>query len=107
MADNHPVVVAVDPRCTPDTVGYIPTFLHLDDPRPAKEQFAERYVYGGWRHQDGFTKGRRRYELQYPGDPPLSPLAIMMIGEEIVTVYAHSYVAIWQKDGSFEACRMD
>jgi hypothetical protein len=44
---NHPVVLALHPRCTPDHVGFIPTFLDTDDPRPAREQFQERNVYGG------------------------------------------------------------
>ena len=34
---EHPPVIALDPRCTVDHVGFIPTFLDLDDPRPAAE----------------------------------------------------------------------
>lgn len=104
---THPTVVAIHPDCTPDTVGFIPTFLDMDDPRPAKEQFAERYQWGGWRPQEGFTQGNQRYSLNYPGDPPLSPMAAMVLGDELVMVYRYGYVAIWQKDGTFEACRMD
>ena len=103
----HPVVLLVDHRAHPDHVGFLPTFLDLNDPRPAAEQFQERYLYGGWRPQEGFTKGRRRYELLYPGDPPLTPIAAMQLGDETIMVYWHGYVAIWQQDGSFEICRMD
>lgn len=104
---NHPPVVAIHPHCTPDHVGFIPTFLDLDDPRPAKEQFAERYIYGGWHNQEGFKKGNQRFTLHYPGDPPLKPIAAMQLRDETIMIYPYAYVAIWQKDGTFEACRMD
>ena len=104
---NHPLVFALHPRCTVDHVGFLPTFLDLDDPRPAAEQFQERYVHGGWRNQSGFKTGKQRYSLHYPGDPPLNPIAVMHLRDETIMVYEHAYVAIWQKDGTFEACRMD
>lgn len=104
---NHPPVFALHPRCTVDHVGFIPTFLDEDDPRPAAEQFQERYIYGGWRNQSGFKKGNVRYSLRYPGDPPLYPIAAMQLRDETIMVYDCGYVAIWQKDGTFEACRMD
>lgn len=104
---THPTVVALHPRCTPTHVGFIPTFLDLDDERPAAEQFQERYIYGGWRNQEGFTRGDVRYSLKYPGDPTLLPIATMQLRDETIMVYEHGYVAIWQKDGTFEACRMD
>lgn len=104
---THPIVVLLHPRCTHDHVGFIPTFLDENDPRPAREQFAERYVYGGWRNQEGFEKGNVRYSLKYPGDPTLRPIATMKLRDETIMIYDHAYVAIWQPDGSFEACRMD
>jgi hypothetical protein len=104
---RHPPVYALDPRFHPDHVGFIPTFIDLEDPRPAAVQFQERYVYGGWRNQSGFEKGNVRYSLKYPGDPTLHPIAAMQLRDETIMVYPHGYVAIWQKDGSFEACRMD
>ena len=102
-----PTVFALHPQCTPDTVGFIPTFLDHADPRPAREQFQERYVYGGWRNQPGFTEGNEPFSLNYPGDPPLLPMALIPFRDENIIVYRHGYVGIWQKDGSFEACRMD
>ena len=103
---KHPPVGLLVPGAE-DYVGYIPTFLDMDDERPAREQFNERYVYGGWRPQSGFQKGNRRYSLSYPGDPELHPLAVTALRNEIIMIYRHGYVAIWQKDGTFEACRMD
>lgn len=102
-----PVVIMLDPHATPDHVGFIPTFLDLDDPRPAREQFAERYVYGGWHPQSGFTQARGAFCLDYPGDPTLTPLAAIPFRDEMVMIYPYAYVGIWQKDGSFECCRMD
>jgi hypothetical protein len=90
---NHPHVLILDMRYA--------------DPRPAKEQFAERYEYGGWRNQEGFTAIGGTPTLQYPGDPPLKPIALMQLRDELIFVYLHGYVSIFQKDGSFEACRMD
>ena len=105
---RYPTVIILDMRYSdPNFVGFIPTFLDLDDPRPAKEQFAERYHYGGWRNQEGFTAIGGTPSLQYPGDPPLNPIAVMSLRDELIFVYLHGYVSIFQEDGSFEACRMD
>jgi hypothetical protein len=105
---TYPIVLVLDMRyADPNFVGLIPTFLDTDDPRPAKEQFAERYHYGGWRNQDGFVNRNGTPVLIYPGDPPLKPIAMMALREEAIFVYLHGYVSIFQQDGSFEACRMD
>ena len=105
---TYPRVLILDMRyADPNYVGFIPTFLDTDDERPAKEQFQERYEYGGWRPQEGFTALAGSPTLQYPGDPPLSPIAVMTLRDELIFVYLHGYVSIFQKDGSFEACRMD
>ena len=103
-------ILILDPRCNPDhDVGLIPDFLDVDDPRPAGEQFQERYVYGGWHPQTGFTCDAKsgRFWLRYPGDPPLKPLAVIPFRSEMILIYPGAYVAIFQPDGSFEACRMD
>jgi hypothetical protein len=103
-----PRILIIDPRCdVGHDVGFIPTFLDEDDPRPAREQFQERYQWGGWHPQDGFTTRGGRPTLYYPGDPPLHPLACMAFRDEVIFVYPGAYVAIFQPDGSFEACRMD
>jgi hypothetical protein len=97
-------VIAIDPRFHLDDLGYIPTFLDENDPRPAREQFNERYC-SGWRPQPGFTN--REAVLHYPGDPPFKPLACFEWRDEMIFFYKHAYVAIFQPDGSFEVCRMD
>lgn len=90
---------------TAEHLGLIPSFLDRDDPRPAKEQFNENYI-AGWRPFKGFTKGDN-HELQYPGDNPLKPVAVTHLRDEVIILYPYSWVAIFQPDGSFEACRMD
>lgn len=102
------LVLQLDPRIHPaDAVGFIPDFLDEGDPRPAREQFNERYQ-SGWRPQEGFTKeGRHSFTLRFPGDPPLYPIALIPFRAESIMIYRYGYVAIFQKDGSFEACRMD
>ena len=105
---KHPTVIILDMRyADPNYVGFIPTFLDLNDPRPAAIQFQERYEYGGWRNQEGFTAIDGTPTLKYPGDPPMKPIAVMRLHDEVIFVYLHGYVAIFQEDGSFEACRMD
>lgn len=92
---------------TPDHIGLLPDMLDLADPRPAREQFNERYGYGGgWLPMSGF-KLLRNSALQYPGDPPLLPRAVTKLRDEVILVYDYVWVLILQKDGRFEVCRMD
>lgn len=89
-----------------DICGFIPTFLSLADPRPAREQLDAHYQHGGgWRPQEGFT--RHGVNLYYPGDPPLKPLAMARFRDELIFVHEAEYVCIVQPDGSFEASRMN
>jgi len=98
-------------------VGAIPFFLRENDPRPAREQFAERYAHGGgWSPFEGFAlsvreapEGTRQgaYAIQYPDDPPYFELARAKLREELILVFPHAWVAIVQPDGSFEISRMD
>ena len=99
-------IVLLHPRAHPDCFGYIPGFLDEDDPRPVAEQFNERYM-GGWNPQDKFKHNPRTGEMFYPGDPPMPPVAAFKWKDEMVMLYPHAYVAIFQADGSFEICRMD
>ena len=96
--------VALLPGGTPDHVGLIPHFLDEADPRPAKEQFDERYS-GGWTPQPNFKMNG--FTLKYPGDPPMQALAMMALRDEVILVYESAFVVILQRDGSFEVCRMD
>jgi hypothetical protein len=95
-----------------DFVGMIPAFLHFLDPRPAAEQFDEKYAFGGgWRPMEGWTTEKfsdtNTLGIKYPGDPVLLPVARINFREEVVWVYAHAWVAIEQPDGRVEISRMD
>ena len=91
---------------TPEALGYLPGFLDENDQRGAREQFQERYVFGGWSPFPGFKMGDR-FQLLYPGDPPTIPLAWTLLRDERIVFYQHSWVAVIQPDGSFEVSRMD
>ena len=96
----------IHPKATPDMLGYVPRFLMDGDPRPAREQFEERYEFGGWKPNRGFSKDDRDF-IKYPGDPALPPIAQRMLRDERVVMYPSSLFAIIQPDGSFEIARMD
>jgi len=99
------VIVLVRPHSV-EELGLIPYFLDEKDPRPAREQFNERYAHGGgWRPQPGYSMNGAI--LKYPGDPPFEPIAMMTLHDEKILVYEYGVVAIVQRDGSFEVCRMD
>lgn len=91
----------------PDWLGYLPDFIVNDDPRPAREQFDERYIFGGWRPQPGWTRNPETGAMKYPGDPAMKPIAERRLRDELILLYASSYVAIVQPDGSFEMARVD
>jgi hypothetical protein len=90
-------------------LGYIPGFIHEDDPRPAKEQLNANYAHGGgWFPMTGFiVVDRDSMKLKYPGDPAMTPLYSAKLREEEIYVYSHAWVVIVQKDGSWEMARMD
>lgn len=89
-----------------DMLGYVPAFLLDDDPRPAREQFQERYVYGGWRPIKGFTKDAAD-GLHYPEDPVLPAVAYRMLRQERIVMYPGAVFAIIQPDGSWDVARLD
>ena len=98
-------VYGMDPCCTVDDVGFIPTFLDLDDKASAAEQFDAKYI-GGWHNQPKVSIDDK-FVMHYPGDPPLKPLAYIPFRTERIFVYPYAFVVIMQADGSFESCRMD
>lgn len=87
-------------------LGYLPGFIVESDPRPCREQIAERYVYGGWRPQNGYTI-KDGSTLHYPGDPPIHALAVSVLRDETLILFQHDLLAIIQRDGSFEVSRID
>lgn len=98
----------IDPRCTLEHLGYIPTFLSEVDPRPAKEQFDDNYRHGGgWRPFTGFKLDLETMTLSFSEDPPMLPLAVGRLRGEKIFVYPHAWVLIIQADDSWEIARMD
>lgn len=91
-----------------DILGYLPDIFIDGDPRPAAEQANERYL-GGWHPQDGWSLKSENGVLvaRYPGDPPLRPLAITQLNDEVLLLYPHAYVCVMQPDGSCQMARMD
>lgn len=89
-------------------VGLIPFFIQQSDPRPAAAQFNERYAHGGgWMPMDGWTLDPDTHAITYPGDGPLEPIDAFELRDETIAIYEDAWVAIVQKDGSFEVSRMD
>lgn len=96
-----------------ESLGALPYMLSSDDPRPAREQFNERYGFaGGWRPFRYFTLGENNELIaprdpEEPDEPPLFPVADGKLRDELILFYPHAWVAIVQPDRSFEVCRMD
>lgn len=91
-----------------EQLGLLPFFIDPQDPRPAREQLDANYQHGGgWQPIEGFTRKKGTGDLCFPGDPPLSMIAFMRLRDERVEFYPHAFVAIVQKNGSFEVARMD
>lgn len=90
----------------PEALGYLPDFLSESDPRSASEQFHANYPFGGWAPFQGF-KMNKDGSISYPGDPTLHPFAETILRDETIRVYPSAWVAVIQKDGSFEIARMD
>ncbi len=93
------------PKFAPEMLGYIPSFLSVNDPRPAREQIASAYC-GGWSSFHGFTM-LHSGNLSYPGDPEIMLLAETRLRNEIIRFYYCAWLAIIQPDGSFEVARLD
>jgi len=99
---------ALHPLMTAEHLGFLPGMLDENDPRPAREQFNERYAHGGgWQPFIGHELREEDLTLKYPGDPPLIPLAKLQFRDELIVLYEHDFVMIKQRDGSYEVCRMD
>ena len=104
MAYNQ---IAILKNHHPDELGLLPDFINQNDPRCARDQFDSNYAHGGgWIPIPGFKN--KGMVLTYPGDPPLHPIAMWPLRDEMIVVYRHNIVAIFQvKDGSFSVARLD
>jgi hypothetical protein len=86
-------------------------FMNDRDPRAAKEQIDENYQHGGgWSPMQGWKLGPTTLRLTYgSGDEAehYDPLAKTTLRDETIVYYHSSWVAIVQKDGTFEVSRVD
>lgn len=90
----------------PQACGFIPSFLKVEDNRPMKEQFNERYI-SGWHRFDGFEIKPKNWTISFPGDPDLQPLGGAALHGEVIVVYPYAWVMIIDADNKFEIARMD
>jgi hypothetical protein len=92
----------------PDCLGFIPSFISDDDPRPIKEQIDANYQHGGgWRPIKGFIM-TEDHLLHFPGDPPYRPLALGIMRNRCVILYEYSFLAISEEPGGeWEVARVD
>lgn len=91
-----------------EACGYLPQFLDNRNPASAKEQLDANYQHGGgWRPFQGFVMRFPNHSIKYPGDPAHHPLAVIHMRDEDIYIYQHAWVAIVQKDNSYEIARMD
>jgi hypothetical protein len=100
--------ILLHPDATPEHLGFLPSFLNDEDPTDAREQFDKNYAFGGWQPFAGDrAKLGEGWSLEYPDDPPLRPIAMVRLRDELVVVYDHSIVMVMQRGGDFEVARMD
>jgi hypothetical protein len=94
-------------KMTMEVLGFLPSFLHESDPRPAREQINERYRSSWFPITTPGIKLRDDNVILYPRDPPYVPLAQTRLRDELIVYYPHAFVAIIQPDRSFEVARID
>jgi hypothetical protein len=101
----------LDQSLSREVLGWLPLLLDDHDPRPASEQFDDRYRHGGgWHPIPGFTlPNRETLFLHYDGDPLYQPIAvaILPLTRETIVFYRHEWVAVFKPDRSFEVSRID
>jgi hypothetical protein len=100
------LLIVLDKSTDVEQLGFIPDWLDPLDDRSAREQLDAGYI-GGWHPMDGWKLADDGMTIKFRGDPPLSPIALMYVREELVCLYPASFVAVIQRDGSLEVARMD
>src|SRR5215472_11696277 len=105
--------VPMHPGVTFEMLGFIPSFLSIEDERPARDQIAASYI-SGWpvfhnsSHKDGFKLTEDgSMSIKYPGDPPTLCLYMTKLRNEYIYFYQHAWLRISQPDGSWEIARLD
>lgn len=102
-----------NPSNSAECLGFIPGWLDPAEEDCVRDQLDKHYQHGGgWQPMEGWTLGKVEDGLfltysKEEGDPPYYPLAIGIMRKEMVIVYPHAWVAIVQRDMSFEVARMD
>jgi hypothetical protein len=91
---------------TYESLGFIPQFMHTDDPRSAKEQIDEAYQHGGGWHQSVNPWVIHETTITANGEGYNLIATAKLRGEEI-RLYEASWTAIIHEDGSFEVARLD
>jgi len=101
--------IGLDPQFHPDDLGHLCDIILPDDERPVKDQLNDRYAHGGgYSPLPGFKLDRMTMSIRWPGDPPLRPSAMTMIGAEKVFYYHYGcWLLILQPDESYEVTRVD
>jgi hypothetical protein len=88
-------------------LGFLPSLISEDDPRPVAQQLDDKYRHGGgWQPMPGWKLSEDR-SLKFPEDPPMKPLAMSTLRHETLLFYEYSFLAIVQLNGSFEVSRID
>lgn len=94
-----------------EALGYVPSFLNEDDPRPAVEQIDSNYAHGGgWRDFDGFDVQQDehgRYRLTYPGDPAYREQARILFRDEVIVAFSFAWFLVASPGKAHRIARLD
>lgn len=99
-------IIFFHPRATEYHLGQVPAWLDESDPRSAREQINEKYVFGGWSDFKGPKLGKGN-AMCYPGDPPQLPIAEIVFRDEHIYAYQSEFWCILSSDGSTTFARLD
>ena len=100
-----------------EVTGLLPEIIWQDDPRPAREQFNDRYAHGGgWNPMKGWLfkpgpDGEATLVFQSNDEEDdaeeYREMSRTTINSEILILFDCEFLAIVQPDGSFEVDRVD
>lgn len=117
LLGDHPVWSFHHEDLTIEDLGSLPLFLSYADPRDAIAQLDEAYSHGGgWLPVSGFKRlpftvpgyeDKLSLSIQYPGDPPLHPLAVTALRGQYIAFYPHAWVGVFNEDETFQIARLN
>lgn len=107
--DRDPNLPVRSTWTNPSVAAFLVDIFDAKDPRPAREQAQERYAHGGGWNPIAELELTASGKLKYPGDPPFGELsrAYLPLTQEVLILFDYGFVAIIQKDDSYEVARMD